>query len=73
MMQPEMHPTPESSSVVEIGYDEGNEEVWVRFSKGGLYLYSSVPPVVWAEFLGAPSKGTYVNQVLRPGYPYRRA
>jgi hypothetical protein len=72
-MEPEMHPTPGSSSIAEIGYDDVNEEVWVRFSKSGLYIYSSVPPVVWEEFLSAPSKGSYVNQVLRPGYPYRRA
>jgi hypothetical protein len=72
-MDPEMRPTPESSSVIEVGYDDVNEEVWVRFSKGGLYIYSSVPHVVWEELLNAPSKGSYVNQVLRPGYAYRRA
>ena len=72
-MEPEMHATPESSTIAEIGYDEVNEEVWARFTSGNLYVYSGVPPVVWEDFFGAPSKGSFLNQVLRPGYPYRRA
>jgi hypothetical protein len=72
MGDPEMKPTPESSNVLEIGYDEMNEEVWVCFDKSGLYIYSNVPAVVWHDFEAAPSKGSFVNQVLKPGYPYRR-
>ena len=72
-MEPEMHATPESSTIAEIGYDDVNEEVWVRFSRGHLYVYSGVPPLVWDEFLAAPSKGSFLNQMLRPSYPYRRA
>jgi hypothetical protein len=68
---PEMIPTPESSSVEEMGYDAEAEEVYVRYRQGGLYAYIGVPGVVWEELLRAPSKGTFVNQVLK-GYPYRQ-
>ena len=48
-MGPEMEPTPESSSIEEIGYDADAEEVWVRFGGSGLYAYSGVPEVVWDD------------------------
>ena len=70
-MAPEMQPTPESSNVREIGYDEAFEELWVVFDRA-TYVYSNVSPAVWAEFQYAPSKGRYVNEVLKPGYPCRR-
>jgi hypothetical protein len=72
-MQPEMEPTPESSNVEEIGYDADAEEVWVRFRGSGFYVYSGVPAVVWEDFRAAPSKGSFVNAVLKPTYPYHRA
>ncbi len=72
-MIPEMLPTPESTSVVEIGYDDQAEEVWVTFDKSGTYIYSQVPQVVWDEFRSASSKGNFVNTVLKPAYAYRRA
>lgn len=70
-MTPEMIPTPDSSSVEEIGYDAEAEEVFVRYREGGLYAYIGVPTVVWDELRAAPSTGTYVNRVIK-GYAYRR-
>jgi hypothetical protein len=67
----EMIPTPDSTSVEEIGYDAEAEEVFVRYREGGFYAYIGVPTVVWDELRAAPSTGTYVNQVIK-GYPYRR-
>jgi len=71
-MQPEMERTPESSTVEEIGYDPDAEEVWVRFSGSGLYVYSAVPAVVWEDLRSASSKGGFVNSVLKPSYAYHR-
>lgn len=71
-MTPTMIPTPESSTVLEIGYDESLEEAWVTFQTSGTYIYSQVAAVVWAEFVAADSKGTFVNNVLKGAYPYRR-
>ena len=70
-MEPEMTPTPASTSVLEIGYAADAEEVWVRFTSGRLYVYSHVPRVVWEEMVASPSVGGFVNAVLKPGYPYR--
>lgn len=72
-MEPEMHPTPESTSISEIGYDEANEEVWVRIGNSSPYIYSGVPSIVWQDFRAAPSKGVFFNQVIKPGYSCRRA
>lgn len=69
---PEMIATPESSNVLEIGYDAALEELWVVFSKSGTYIYEAVPEFVWEEFKAAGSKGHFVHQVLRPGYGFHR-
>jgi lysyl-tRNA synthetase class 2 len=42
--------------------------VEVEFVGGGVYRYSPVPVYVYRELLDAPSKGTYVNTVLKPRY-----
>jgi hypothetical protein len=58
-----------STNVAEIGYDESAEEVYVDFITSGLYAYRGVPLHVWQEFEAAESKGGFVNQILKPGYP----
>lgn len=70
-MSHEMQPVV-SSNVAEIGYDEATEELYVEFIKSGLYVYSGVPLPVFQDFEAAPSKGTFVNQVLKPSYPYQK-
>lgn len=63
----------ESSNVEAIGYDEGTSTLHVSFQNGSLYEYSRVPPEVFRSFLDAPSKGSFVHEVLRKGgYSYRR-
>jgi hypothetical protein len=70
-MNPEMQPVV-STNVAAIGYDEVAEEVYVEFLDSGLYAYGGVPLPVFQEFETAPSKGSFVNQILKPGYPYRK-
>jgi hypothetical protein len=69
---PQMHPV-ESSWVAAIGYDEVGEELFVALIEGRLYAYAGVPGSVWRDFVAADSKGTFVNETLRPRYPFRRA
>jgi len=69
---PEMIPTPESSTVVEIGYDPALEELYVTFEGSGPYAYSNVPAFVWDEMKMASSKGQFVHARLRGAYLYRR-
>jgi hypothetical protein len=49
-MSIEWNETPESEPVEAIGYDEPNEEVWVRFRSGSTYAYSNVPAGVFEQF-----------------------
>jgi hypothetical protein len=68
---PEMQPVI-SSNVAAIGYDEITEDVYVEFIESGMYLYERVPLSVWQDFEVTGSKGGFVNNVLKPGYRYRR-
>ncbi len=63
----------ESSCVARLDYDPNAEEVYVEFHDSGLYAYRGVPPHVYEEFLAADSKGTFVNEEIKPRYPYRKA
>ena len=62
----------DSTCVAKLGYDEAAEEVLVEFHDSGLYGYRLVPPDVYAEFEQAESKGTFLNEVIKPGYPVRK-
>ena len=62
----------ESSWVAAIGYDEVDEEIFVDLIDGGRYAYVGVPATVWREFAAADSKGTFINEALKPRYDFRR-
>jgi hypothetical protein len=63
----------DSTSIVSIGYDGRKRELEVEFRESGaVYLYFEVPAEIHREFMAAESKGTYLNQVLKPrGFAYR--
>jgi KTSC domain len=69
---PEMHAV-DSSWVAAIGYDDERKEVYVELIEGGRYAYVGVPLAVWRDFAAAASKGTFVNEVLKPRYRFRSA
>lgn len=62
----------ESSCVARLGYDSAAEEAYVEFHGADLYVYCHVPAPVYAEFEAAESKGTFLNTVIKPGYPVRK-
>lgn len=64
------HPI-DSSAISAIGYDEDSCELYIRFRDGGAYTYLDVPPEEWLALCDADSKGTFVNQVIKPGYEVR--
>jgi KTSC domain len=68
---PKMNPV-DSSCVAKIGYDSNAEEAYVEFHDSGLYAYRGVPARVYDAFVTAESKGTFVNEVIKPRYPFRR-
>lgn len=64
--------TPESSHVDAIRYEEDTQDCFVRFNDSSIYQYMDVPERTWSEFLDHPSKGRYVNVVLKNQFKYRR-
>jgi len=69
---PKLRPV-DSSCVARVGYDPDAEEVYVEFHDSGLYAYRGVSAHVYEEFLAADSKGTFVNEAIKPRYPHRKA
>ena len=62
-----------STAIEAIGYDPRRRELHVRFRETGTYVYSDVPETVYAEFLQSDSKGSYVNDLVKPHYPWRES
>jgi hypothetical protein len=69
-MTPEMEPVA-STNVAAIGYDADAEEIYVEFIGGRTYAYGLASHPLWLDFEAAGSKGTFVNNVLKLGYPCR--
>ena len=54
-----------SSNVDSVGYDEAFGRLYAVFLGGACYVYSDVPPDVWAALLAAASKGAFFYDVVR--------
>ncbi len=70
-------PTPQmidvvSSNVAQIGYDENERMVYVRFNNGMLYTYKEVPLIEYEGLINAPSIGSYINKNFKNVYSYER-
>jgi hypothetical protein len=62
----------DSSNVEAIGYDQTAQEIHVRFLSGDTYVYHGVPQEIFDELMSAPSKGSYLNRVIKPNYGYSK-
>lgn len=71
MSIPEMIPV-SSSNIESIGYDEQNQQVYVRFLNGSLYVYKGVPLHEFENLRDAPSLGSYLHRNYKNVYPYER-
>ncbi len=71
MSLPEMIPV-SSSNIESIGYDEQNQQVYVRFLNGSLYAYKGVPIYEFENLRDAPSLGSYLHRNYKNVYPYER-
>ncbi len=61
-----------SSNIEQIGYEDSTQELSVRFKGGAVYVYQSVPGVVWADFIGSESKGKFLNENIKGQYEFGR-
>lgn len=71
MNYPEMQPV-SSSNIAELGYDEENQIVYVRFSNNTLYIYKGVSRAEYDNLFNAPSIGSYLHRNYKNVYSYER-
>ena len=53
-----------------LAYDDAREILQLEFRSAAIYHYYGVPAAVYEALLGAPSKGSYFNRVIRGRFPY---
>lgn len=70
MPEPQMHHV-NSSNVEAVGYDPAEREIYVRFLSGRTYAYGDADATTFEELRTADSVGSYLNRVLKPGFPCR--
>jgi hypothetical protein len=62
-----------SSNLAEIGYDEREARLFVRFKDcARLYQYDPVPPIVWLGLRECQSKGSYLRTQVIPYFRCRQ-
>ena len=71
MNLPEMLPV-SSSNIASIGYSEGNQEVYVQFLNGSIYVYKGVPQHEFENLRDSPSLGSYLHRNYKNVYSYER-
>jgi len=59
-----------STTLRAFAYDESREILQVEFVSRAIYHYYSVPAAVHEALLGAASKGSCFNRVIRGRFPY---
>jgi hypothetical protein len=64
----------ESSSIASIAYAPDEELLEVQFRRTGhFYDYLGVPPETFRALMEAESKGTFLNEVIKPNFDHIRA
>lgn len=62
----------ESSNIESVGYDEVEQEVYVKFLNGSVYVYRGVPSHDFEGLRDAPSVGSYLHRNFKNVYAYER-
>jgi hypothetical protein len=62
----------QSKGIDWVAYDEEAQTLYVHFGASRTYRYFDVPPAVYAWLLRAPSKGKFVNRLVKDRYRYER-
>jgi KTSC domain len=60
----------ESTTLSALAYDDAREILQLEFRSRAIYHYYGVPAAVYEALLGAASKGSYFNRVIRGRFPY---
>ena len=62
----------QSSAIARIGYDRIKCELFVEFLSGDKYIYQNVPLAVYELFQQVPSKGQFLNYMIKKIYRYQK-
>ena len=62
----------QSSNIESVGYDENDEEVYVKLLNGSVYVYRGVPLHDFEGLRDTPSVGSYLHRNFKNIYPYER-
>lgn len=62
----------DSSNIEAVGYDEGAQELHVRFLTGATYAYYGVPRLLFDGLMAAPSKGSFLNREIKGVFQFAR-
>jgi hypothetical protein len=60
-----------SRAIRSVAYDPQLLVLEIEFANRGIYQYDRVPPATYEEFCAAASKGTFVNQRIKPHFECR--
>ena len=58
-----------SHALAAVGYSKRLHALEVEFVNGAIYRYSNVPPEIYHELLGAPSKAQFYDANVRGHFP----
>lgn len=61
-----------SSNLESVGYDPNSAILEIKFRRGNVYQYISVPESVFRGLMQASSKGEYFRAFIRDKYAFRR-
>jgi hypothetical protein len=59
----------QSHALAAVGYSKRLHALEVEFVNGAIYRYSNVPPEVYRDLLGAPSKAQFYDENVRGHFP----
>ena len=65
-------PTPQSSNVARVGFDDETQDIVVEFKNGGTYSYSGAGEAVAADMASDPSPGRYFARHVKNRYPAKK-
>jgi len=60
----------DSTTLLTLAYDDGRGVLQLEFHTRAVYHYYGVPAAVYEALLGAPSKGSFFNRIIRGRFPY---
>lgn len=62
----------QSSNVASVGYSRTLQALEIEFTRGAVYRFLDVRPIVYRQLLAAQSKGHFIAEYIRDKYAFIR-